>query len=296
MYPAEFDYTEAASFDEAVRLLAEHGDDARVLAGGQSLIPMMHLRLARPELLIDINGIDRGATPVLSDGVIRVPALTRQRVLERSPVIVAHCPLLADAAAHVGNIRVRSRGTLGGNLAHGDPSSELSCAAVALGAVVDVVGPDAARTIPARELFVTHLTTSLGPAEIIRSIEFMRPDPRTGHAFFELARRAGEFAVVNVAALFTFADDVRTCRTVSVSLGGVGERIFDATSVAAEILVGAEPDEGAVREVARRVASRCQPLTDLHGSAEYRRAMAEVFVRRTLAAAVARARESSTDG
>ena len=296
MYPAAFDYTQANSFEEVVGLLTEHGDGAKVLAGGQSLLPMMHLRLVRPELVIDVNGISGGAAPAISDGVIRIPALTRQRVLERSPVVAAHCPLLRDATAHIGNIRVRSRGTIGGNLAHADPSSELACAATALQARVEVVGPDGTRTMPIDRLLVSYFTTSLGPAEVVSSIEVDPPDPETGYAFLELAPRPGDFAVVNVAALFSLGADRRTCKTVALSLGGVGERIMDATATATEVLAGAEPGEAAFQEVARRVAAQCRPLGDSHASAEYRQAMAEVFIGRALNAAVGRARELTRDG
>jgi len=296
VYPAPFDYTQANSFEEVVGLLTAHGDGARILAGGQSLLPMMHLRLVRPELVIDVNGIQGGAAPVLADGVIRIPALTRQRVLERSPVIAAHCPLLRDATGHIGNIRVRSRGTIGGNLAHADPSSELACAAIALQARVEVVGPDGTRTMPVDHLLVSYFTTSLGPAEVVSSIEVDPPGPETGYAFLELAPRPGDFAVVNVAALFSFSADRRTCKTLALSLGGVGERIVDGTATAMEVLAGTEPGEAAFREVARRVAAECRPLGDSHGSTEYRQAMAEVFIGRALTAAARRARELTTDG
>jgi len=296
MYPAPFDYAEADSFEQVVELLSEHGDDAKVLAGGQSLLPMMHLRLVRPQFVIDINGISGGATPVISDGVIRIPALTRQRVLERSPVIAEHCPLLRDATGHIGNIRVRSRGTVGGNLAHADPSSELACAAMALNARVEVTGPDGIRHIPIDSFLTTFYTTSLRPAEVVTSIEVDPPDPKTGHVFLEIARRPGDFAVVNVAALFKLASDSQTCESVTLSLGGVDERIVNATGKAGEVLAGTKPSEAAFAEVARRVAADCRPLGDSHASEEYRRAMAEVFIVRALTTAANRAKESFSDG
>jgi len=296
MYPAPFDYTEARSFEEVVRLLAEHGDDAKVLAGGQSLLPMMHLRLVRPQLVIDINGISGGATPVVSDGVVHIPALTRQRVLERSSVVADHCPLLRDATRHIGNIRVRARGTVGGNLAHADPSSELACASVALKARIEVTGPDGTRTIPIDRLLDTFFTTSLGPADVVSSIQVDAQHPAAGHAFHELARRPGDFAVVNVAVVFSLAADGRTCENVTLGLGGVGERIVDATATAMEVLAGTEPSEAAFGEVARRVAAGCRPLGDSHASEEYRRAMAEVFTRRALTDAATRARGLTRDG
>ena len=149
MYPAPFEYTVARSFEDAVALLMEHGPDARLLAGGQSLLPMMNLRLARPSVLIDLNPLASNAAPTVTDNMLRIPALTRQRALERAALIRDHAPLLAAAARHVGNVRVRSRGTVGGNLAHGEPSSELSAAAVALGASVVVLGPTGERTVRA---------------------------------------------------------------------------------------------------------------------------------------------------
>jgi len=296
LYPASFDYTQATSFEEVVALLAEHGDGAKIIAGGQSLLPMMHLRLIRPDVIIDINGISGGAIPTISDGTIRIPALTRQRVLERSPVIAQHCPLLRDATGHIGNVRVRNRGTIGGSLAHADPSSEFACAAVALKARIEVTGPEGTRTVAIDRLLDTFFTTTLGPSEVVSSVEFDPPDSETGQAFAELARRPGDFAVVNVSALFSFDADRRSCKTVALSLGGVSDRIMDASETAMEILAGTEANEAAFRAVGRQVAMNCNPLGDSHASAEYRRAMAEVFVVRALAAALSNATELTRDG
>ncbi len=291
MYPAPFDYLAAGSFEEAVALLVEHGEDAKLLSGGQSLVPMMNLRLARPRVLVDLNAIGRGAGPEVRSGWLHIPALTRQRALERLPAVMSHAPLYVAAAAHVGNIRVRSRGTLGGNLAHADPSSELSCASIASRAVVDVIGPNGSRDVPISELFISDLTTSLAAAEIIRGIRVpLRPG--AGYGFAELARRAGEFAIVNAAAAISL-DARGHCREVRLACGGVGARIFDASSIAAGELAGVEPTPDRIASAARVVADQTQPRDDHQASASYRKRMVAVFAGRALAAAVTNAEEGA---
>ncbi len=290
MYPAPFEYLRAESYDEAIALLVDHGEDAKLLAGGQSLLPMMHLRLARPAVLIDINGIGHGARPELRDGWLHLPALTRQRALERLPEVIKHAPLFTKAAGHVGNVRVRTRGTLGGNLAHADPSSELGCAAVAAGAIVEVAGPGGLRDVPITELFISDLTTSLAPAEVIRGVRVRVRGAGTGYGFSELAFRAGEFAIVNSAGMISL-DRRGRCSEVRLACGGVGARIFDASSIAAEQLAGNEPTPERVAEAARAVAAQCTPRDDHQASAAYRVRMTEVFARRTLTAAVTNAVE-----
>src|SRR5260370_40467617 len=169
MVASAFEYVAAGSYDEAVRLLATNGDEAKILAGGQSLMPMLNLRLAHPELLIDINLADE-RQPSVADGMLRLPALARHRVLLEHDLVRRHCPLLAEAVRHVGNVRVRNRGTVGGSLAHADPTSEIGSCALATGAHVVVRGPDGDRTVPASELFDGYWTTPLTESEIITDV------------------------------------------------------------------------------------------------------------------------------
>lgn len=283
MYPAAFEYLQADSFEEAAALLADHGEDAKLLAGGQSLVPMMHLRLARPGVLIDLNAIGRGTGPEMRDGWLHIPALTRQRALERLPIVLTNAPLFSAAAAPVGNIRVRSRGTVGGNLAHADPSSETACASVATGAVVDVLGPEGPRDLAISELLISDLTTSLEAADVIRGIR-IPVRPGAGYGFSELARRAGEFAIVNAAAVVSLGDD-GLCAEVRLACGGVGARIFDASAIAAAELTGKQMTPERITNTARAVADEIRPRDDQQASASYRKRMAVVFVARALTTA-----------
>jgi carbon-monoxide dehydrogenase medium subunit len=292
MYPAPFDYVRAGSYQEAAQLLHDRGENAKLIAGGQSLVPMMNLRLARPELLIDINDVGRGAGPVLRDGWLHMPAVTRQRALERLPAVATHAPLFATAAAHTGNVRVRTRGTIGGNLAHADPSSELSCVAVATEAEVDVVGADGSRRIAATDLFITDLTTSLEQSEVIRSVEVPTRPARTGYGFAELARRAGEFAIVIAAAVVTL-DELGSCQGVRLAFGGVGARIVDGSAMAAEHLVGVDPTPDRVVAAVAGTSGASSPRDDHQASAQYRSRLMAVLGSRALRDAIAGANGAS---
>jgi CO/xanthine dehydrogenase FAD-binding subunit len=251
---------------------------------------MMNLRLAVPSLLVDLSGADRPRIAVEGDRLV-LSALTRHADLERSPEVATHCPILAEAARFIGNIRVRHRGTIGGSLAHADPAGELPCAAVALGATVRTIGPDGERGIPAADFFESYLTTALGDAELVTAVEVPIPSPRTGWAFLELLRRAGDFAVVEVAALIEL-DGAGRCTDAHLVAGGVGERPLELTE-ARSALVGAVADERAAAEAGRLAAAAVEPSDSVHASAGYRTEMLEVFVRRAILAAVARARASA---
>jgi aerobic carbon-monoxide dehydrogenase medium subunit len=288
LHTAPFEFQAASSVEEAVGLLELHGDEAKVLAGGQSLIPMMNLRYIYPGVLVDVNGLE-GAGPREEDGQIVISAFTRQLAVERDAVVRRGCPILVDALRHVGNVRVRARGTLGGNLAHGDPSSEVSCAALASGARLSVAGPSGTRFLPLEDLFVAYLTTSLAPSELITELRIPAMDENTGWAFLEMARRAGEFAIVNVACLVSVGPSDGLCTRVTLVLGGVDETPRDASARAAEVLVGQEPDARGMDEAAKLAADACHPRSDVHASAEYRRKVVRVYARRALELATERA-------
>jgi len=279
MVAPAFDYVAAGSYDEAVRLLAENGDEAKILAGGQSLMPMLNLRLAHPELLIDINPADQ-RPPALEDGLLRLPALTRHRVLLEHDLVREHCPLLAEAVRHVGNVRVRNRGTIAGSLAHADPTSEIGCCALATGARVVVRGPDGERTVPASDLFAGYWSTTLDAAEIITDVLIPAARPRQGWSFQEIVRRTSDFAIVAVAVIFNLAERTGDRAFATVALAGVADRV---------VLADPQPLSDDPDESAARIAESLDPPDDVHASGAYRRRLARVLTARALREASARA-------
>jgi CO/xanthine dehydrogenase FAD-binding subunit len=283
MYAAAFDYVRASSWSDAVSALAQAGEDARVIAGGQSLVPMMLLGLAQPATLVDVGSIEKPRIE-RRDGALVLSALTRHVDLESSAEIETACPMLAEAARLIGNIRVRHRGTIGGSLAHAEPTAELPCVAIAHGATVRALGPDGERAIPAAELFVTHFTTSLRAGEVITSIEFPALGGGQGSCFLELARRPGDFAMVNVAAVVSLADggQVRDARVV---VGATGDRPAEHSDCA-RALHGEPFEDGAASEVGKAVAREVEVGPSTHAGADYRREMVAVLVKRALRTAV----------
>jgi carbon-monoxide dehydrogenase medium subunit len=264
--PAPFEYLRPVSVDEAVAALAAHvdaGEEAKILAGGQSLVPLLALRMARPALLVDVNRIPGLAEVSSADGVVEFGALVRHSALAAQ---VEH-PLLAEASRWIGHPAIRSRGTLAGSLAHADPSAELPVVAVACGAVATVVGPAGTRRVPAGELFVGPLMSALGEDEMVTSVHFPVPS-RWG--FAEFARRHGDFALVS--AVVAELDG-----TVAIALGGVGPVPVRAADAERALAGG-----GSVDEVASAVRDELNPTGDMHASAEYRRALAGELVGRAL--------------
>jgi aerobic carbon-monoxide dehydrogenase medium subunit len=287
MVAPAFEYVTAGSYDEAVRLLAENGEEAKVLAGGQSLMPMLNLRLAHPDLLIDINPADQRPPSVTlrnSGGLLRLPALTRHRVLLEHDLVRQHCPLLADAVRHVGNVRVRNRGTIGGSLAHADPTSEIGCCALATGAQVVARGPAGDRAVPVSELFAGYWTTTLADSEIITDVLIPVTRPRQGWSFHEMVRRTSDFAIVAVAATVDLAERTGELAAVRIALAGVADRVVLADP--GPIASTADEDLDAA---AARVAASLEPADDVHASGEYRRRLARVLTARALREARARA-------
>jgi aerobic carbon-monoxide dehydrogenase medium subunit len=285
MVAPAFDYVAAGSYDEAVRLLAAGGEDAKILAGGQSLMPMLNLRLAHPDLLIDINEADQ-RPPAVADGLLRLSALTRHRVLLEHDLVRQHCPLLADAVRHVGNVRVRNRGTIGGSLAHADPTSEIGCCALVTGARVVVRGPGGERSVPAGELFDTYWTTTLAAGEVITDVLIPVARPRQGWSFQEMVRRTSDFAIVAVAALVELDQHTDTIAAARVALAGVADRV---TLADPDLLAGLALGHGDVDAAAAAIAGRLEPATDVHASGEYRRRLARVLITRALRQACTRA-------
>jgi carbon-monoxide dehydrogenase medium subunit len=279
MVAPAFEYVAAGSYDEAVRLLAENGEEAKILAGGQSLMPMLNLRLAHPELLIDINPADQ-REPSCTDGMLRLPALTRHRVLLEHDLVRQHCPLLADAIRYVGNVRVRNRGTIAGSLAHADPTSEIGCCALATGARIVVRGPDGEHTVAASDLFAGYWSTTLDPGQIITDVLIPAARPHQGWSFQEMVRRTSDFAIVAVAVIFNLAERSGDPASATVALAGVADRVV----LADPELLTEDPDQSAAR-----IADTLHPADDVHASGAYRRRLARVLTARALREAAARA-------
>jgi carbon-monoxide dehydrogenase medium subunit len=282
------DYEAPATVSEAVELLAEHQDEASVLAGGQSLIPLLALRLARPAVLVDINGIAELSGVSATDGWVAIGAMTREYVAEESETIADAVPLLAAALPLIGHEAIRSRGTIGGSLAHADPAAELPAVARALDAEFVVRGPAGERVVPAAEWFEGFLTTARRPDELLTQVRFPAAERGTGISFQEVARRHGDFAIVGLAASLTLSDGViGDARLAFAGLGDVPVRAGDAE----DLLVGGRPSAELFEEAARRATGDIDPPADLHGSADYRKKVAAALVRRGLRAAADNADE-----
>jgi carbon-monoxide dehydrogenase medium subunit len=288
MKPPRFEYFAPRTLDEALDLAASHGDRAKVLAGGQSLIPLLNFRLAHPEALIDINRIADLDDVRATDGGVSIGALARLHAVDRSDVVRQRAPIVAEACHLVGHLPIRHRGTVGGNLAHADPASELPAAMVALEAELTAARRGGTRAIAADRFFVGPLATALAPGEILTAVRIPALPPRTGGAFVEMGRRAGDFALVGVAALVTL-DAAGRCQRARVALCGAGPTPIRARA-AEEALVGEAPSGAAIDEAAARAAAAANPPSDVHASAEFRRKLARYFTRQAIERAAERAR------
>ena len=275
--PVEYEAPKTVS--EAVELLAEHQDEASVLAGGQSLIPLLALRLAHPAVLIDINGIAELSGVSATGGWVAIGAMTREYVAEESETITDEVPLLAAALPLIGHEAIRSRGTVGGSLAHADPAAELPAVARALDAEFVVRGPSGERVIPAADWFEGFLTTSRRADELLTEVRFPAAGQGMGVSFQEVARRHGDFAIVGLAASLTLAEGaISHARLAFAGLSDVPVRATDAE----DLLVGEAPSPELFDEAARRATGDVEPPADVHGSAEYRKKAAAALVRRAL--------------
>jgi carbon-monoxide dehydrogenase medium subunit len=290
MKPAPFDYYSPASIDEALSHLSEHGYDAKLIAGGQSLIPMMNFRLAEPSILIDLNRIDALAyiEPNGKDG-LRIGAMTRHHALETDPQIAEHAPLLYEVMPLIASPQIRSRGTIGGSLAHADPSAELATLSVALDAEFLLRTKEKTRTVPARDFFVGMFTTLLEPDEMLVEITFPPMTPSTGWSMKEIARRAHDFALVGVAALVSLSDG-DTCEGARLVFMSVGDGPVEAP-LACEMLAGQSLSTKIFEAAAEKASSEeIDPGGDIHASADFRRHLARVLTVRALGEAFSRAK------
>ena len=289
MKPPPFDYARAESVDEAVALLARHEGGAKLLAGGQSLVPMLNFRLVHPSLLVDVNRIPGLAAIKEGTGGLRIGALARHRQLEVSAAVAERFPVLRAALRHVAHLAIRNRGTLGGSLAHADPAAELPMMALLLDATMEVSGPAGSRRIAASELFRSALATALGDAEMLVRVELPFLPAGTGWGFEEVARRAGDFALAAAAATLTPGADGNVAEARLAVMGAHDTPLRIAAAEA--LLAGEAPDGEAVRAAARAARDAVEPYDDLHASADLRRHLVEVLARRALEAAARRARQ-----
>ena len=288
MIPPSFEYLCPETIPEAIALLQQHGDAAKILSGGQSLIPMMKVRLARPEYLIDINRIAGLQYIKEEGGFLKIGGLTREADLEASDLIRSRYPIILDTAALIADPQVRNMATVGGNLAHGDPANDHPATMLALGAEIVAVGPRGERIIAVTDFFLSVLTTALAHDEILTEIRIPALVPGSGGAYFKLERKVGDFATVGVAAQITL-DGAGVCHAAGIGLTNAGPTPIKARR-AEECLLGKPIDEEQIRQAAQLASEQAQPSSDLRGPAEYKSSMVKELTKRALARARDRAR------
>ena len=288
MYPSAFEYSAPASFAEAVACLGELGPEAKVLAGGCSLIPLMKLRLAEPTHLVDIGRVPDAAYLRDVDGELRIGALTREADVERSLLVAARYPILADASAVIADPSVRNMGTLGGNLAHGDPANDHPAVMLAMRATIVALGPKCERTIPADDFFVDLFQTALEPGEVLTEIRIPAPPAGSGSGYVKFERQVGDFAIAAAAAAVRLENG--RIAEASIALTNAGPTVVRA-SAAEATLTGRVPDDASLRDAAAAARDEAAPWADLRGSTEMKQRLAGVAVERALRLAIRRAQE-----
>jgi len=280
MKPPSFKYFDPASIDAALELLHEHQEDAKLLAGGQSLVPLLNFRMARPQVVIDLNRIEALSYLREEEGWLAVGAMTRQRMIEDSNLVRKGCGILTDTMELIGHPQIRNRGTVGGSLVHADPAAELTAIARLLDARMTVKNRNGERLVAAEDFFVGVFTTSIEPSEMLTEVRFPRLGPKTGWAFEEFAVRHGDFAVAGVAALVTL-DEGGVCEEGRLAAIAAGETAFRDSKLES-MLKGEKLTDALVDEVAHRLASSVDPFDDLHASAAQRRHLTGVLAKRAL--------------
>lgn len=288
MKPFSFEYFKPNNIDETISLLSGYGEDAVILAGGQSLIPLMNLRLARPKYIIDINKIAELSYIKDTNGGLSIGALTRHREIEKSDIIKSKYPILSKTVSLIGNPQIRNWGTIGGSISHADPAGELPTLLLALNGKVKVVGNQGEREIDGDDLFLGYLTTSMEKTEILREVYIPEISPKMGWEFVELTKRSHDFAIVSVAVLMSI-DNAGKCNDVRISLGGVGSMPVRAKG-AEEFLMDKAINDDSINEAANIASEEAEPESDIHASAKYRKKMVKVFVNRGLISALDRVR------
>jgi len=287
MKPPKFDYHAPTTVEQALELLGRYGGDAKVLAGGQSLMPLLNFRLSRPAALVDLNRIPSLAYVREQDGQVRLGAMTRQRTIEFSPLVRERVPLLGEATRWVGHLPIRTRGTIGGSIAHADPAAEYPAVLTALEGEVVARGPKGERVVKAKDLFQTYLTTSLTPDEILVEVRMPAMPAGAGYALEEFARRHGDFAIVGIAAVVV--KDGARCALARLATAGAGP-VPVRLRAAEEILERDGLTNAAIEAASRRVSELVSPDSDIHASADYRRHLAGVLTKRALKRALGVAR------
>jgi carbon-monoxide dehydrogenase medium subunit/6-hydroxypseudooxynicotine dehydrogenase subunit alpha len=288
--PPIFDYDAPTTVDETLALLERHVDDVKVLAGGQSLVPLLNFRLSRPGRLIDINNVSELAYITRSEGTLRIGALTRHAALERSRIVATGWPVLTEALTFLAHAQIRNRGTVGGSVAHADPAAELPVAFAALDACFHARSTRGSRVIGWRDFFVTHLTSVLEPDELLTEIEVPAQPPRTGGAFVEYARRHGDFALGGACATVSLGDDGR-CTQATIALLAAAPTPL-RSEAAEDALAGTTVDEPAAARAAALAVEGVEPTGDIHGSSAYRKKLITAMVRRAVVVAADRAKSS----
>ncbi len=285
--PAAFEYHPATSVDEAISLLQQYGDDAKLLAGGHSLIPTMKLRLAQPAHLIDLGRVSGLSYIREEDGTVAVGAMTPYRQIETSEVLARYYTVLPEGTSQIGDPAVRNRGTIGGSVAHADPSADMPGIVLALKADLVAQGPNGRRTIKADDFFQGPFETALQPDEVLTELRFATPAAHTGSAYMKLANKASHYAVAGCAAVITL-DSSGVCTSASVVITGAASKPTRASGVEAA-LVGKKLDEATIADAASHASEGLDLIEDIHGSKGYRSQMAQVMARRAVAAAASRA-------
>jgi aerobic carbon-monoxide dehydrogenase medium subunit len=287
MIPPSFEYLRPKTIPEAIAFLQQYGDDAKILSGGQSLIPMMKLRLARPGYLVDINSI-AGLSHIKEEGgFLKIGGLTREAELEASPVVRTKYPIIIDTAHVIADPQVRNLATVGGNLAHGDPANDHPATMLALGAQIVATGPKGERVIPVEDFFLSLFSTALQHDEILTEIRIPIPPPRSGGAYFKLERKVGDFATAAVAAQLTL-DGNGACQKVGIGLTNVGPTPIKARK-AEDFLSGKKLDGSTIAQAAELAADKSEPSADLRGPVEYKKSLVKELTKRALTRAVERA-------
>nr|BAL55818.1 molybdopterin dehydrogenase FAD-binding protein [uncultured prokaryote] len=286
MIPATFEYVRARSVREAISLLQQHGGRAKLLAGGHSLLPLMKLRLSQPEMLIDLGPVEELRGIREEGGSLVIGALTTHDEVATSPLVRERVPLLAECASQIGDVQVRNRGTIGGNLAHADPAADYPAAVLALEAQMECEGPAGSRTVPASQWFVDLLTTALGPDEVLCRVRVPVQQKGQGWSYIKLPHPASGYSLLGVACLVTV--DGGICRDARVAVTGAGPKAVRLAKVE-QALAGRRPDEAAVAEAAKLASDGLEATDDLYASAEYKRHLAVVYTKRALLRAAERA-------
>ncbi len=289
MKPASFTYKRAESLEEVFELLEEHMDEAKIIAGGQSLVPMMNMRLARPAYLIDINNV-KGLDYIREEnGRIHIGALTRQCDLEQSPLLKEKCPIIPHGVTKIGHYSIRQRGTLGGSLVHADPSAELPVLASLFNANIHIASSEEQRTVPATEFFITIYTTDLMPTEIVTAVDFPVMDPHEGWSYQDFTRRVGDFAIVSVAVTVKL-DQEEKVENMRMVIGGAETIPFNLQEML-QSYIGKKADDEWLTSLAEEAVSMLEPGSDIHASEEDRRELLHVLIPKAVKEAIQRAEQ-----